>query len=140
MRVDALQALEAVRLNTLREQIEQTWIAFSDGIALQATQQARVEALAGALTELRDYAIRLERPVQVRIIGHTDGIGSPGQNLFVARERAAAVAQALQDTGLDLPPLVLGVFNQPPLPSGAEADLALRRVEFQVLVMPARGR
>ena len=66
------------------------------------------------------------------MIGRTDALGTPEQNLFVARNRAVAVVQALRETGLELPEIVLNVVALPPQPPGLTPELQLRRVEFRV--------
>ena len=133
LRFEDLQPVEARRLDALRHQIEQTWISFQADIELSPNQQSVVESLADRATELRRHAQTLGWPIQLRIIGRTDGTGTLEQNLFLARERAATVASALRATQLDLPDLLLGAINQPPQPPGIRPDLTLRRVEFRVL-------
>ena len=129
---DRLRPFEAVRLNALRRQVEQVAIPFGDGATLDPNQRPRIEGLAGLINELQQHAERLERRIRLHVIGRTDGIGTPEQNLFVARERAMVVAEALEAQGLSLPEMELNVIVLPPRAFSRSPDFRHRRVEFRL--------
>ncbi len=131
VQTDGLQPLEAHRLNELVERIEGSRIGFIAGIDLDAPQRAQIASLAGLLGEAHRLALQLRQPMQLQIIGRTDGTGTPEQNLFIARERAERVADALRASGYSLPPLQVLAIARPP--QGAASDAELRRTEFRVI-------
>jgi outer membrane protein OmpA-like peptidoglycan-associated protein len=139
LEADRLKPYEAVRLKALRRQIEQVAIPFGDGATLDPNQRPRIESLAGLINELQQHAVRLERRIRLHVIGRTDGIGTPEQNLFVARERAMVVAEALEAQGLALPDMELNVIVLPPRAFGQTPDLRQRRVEFRLRDLGAGG-
>ncbi len=96
LQTDGLQPLEARRLDELVHRIEGSRIGFIAGIDLDAPQRAQIESLSGLLGEAHQLALQLRQPMQLQIIGRTDGTGTPEQNLFIARERAERVADALR--------------------------------------------
>ena len=74
--------------------------------------------------------------VRVKIIGHTDDIGTPEFNLDLSRRRAEAVKKYLVDAGIDGGRIETeGRGNtQPLVPNDSEANRAKnRRIEFEVL-------
>jgi outer membrane protein OmpA-like peptidoglycan-associated protein len=131
LQTDGLQPLEARRLSELVDRIEGSRIGFVTGIDLDAPQRAQVESLAGLLREAHQLALQLRQPIQLQIIGRTDGTGTPEQNLFIARERAERVAAALRASAYSLPPLQVLAIARPP--QGAASDAELRRTEFRVI-------
>jgi len=131
MHREQLLPLEQQRLRELIELIEQSSVEFVDGIDLDAAQLARIETLAGLISEAHHHAQDLGRPMRLQIIGRTDGTGSQELNHFIARERAAKVAQVLLSSSYDMPEINLRAQILPI--RRAETELALRRVEFRVL-------
>jgi hypothetical protein len=131
LQTDGLQPLEARRLGELVDRIEGSRVGFIAGIDLDAPQRAQIESLAGLLGEAHQLALQLRQPMQLQIIGRTDGTGTPEQNLFIARERAERVADALRASAYSLPPLQVLAIARPP--QGATSDAELRRTEFRVI-------
>lgn len=131
LQTDGLQPLEAQRLSELVDRIEQSRIGFVAGIDLDVPQRAQIESLARLLDEAHQLALQLRQPMQLQIIGRTDGTGSPAQNLFIARERAGRVADALRASAYSLPPLQVLAIARPPRDSSSDAEL--RRTEFRVI-------
>lgn len=131
LQTDRLQPLEAHRLVELVDRIEQSRIGFVAGIDLDAPQRAQIESLARLLDEAHQLALQLRQSMQLQIIGRTDGTGTPAQNLFIARERAERVADALRASAYSLPPLQVLAIARPPQDSSSDAEL--RRTEFRVI-------
>jgi outer membrane protein OmpA-like peptidoglycan-associated protein len=73
---------------TLQDVLFQTGSA-----ALRSGAEAQLRPLAGYL--------RANPGVELRIEGFTDSVGSPASNLTLSRDRAHAVASALEATGID---------------------------------------
>ncbi len=131
VQTDGLQPLEAHRLSELVDRIERSQIGFVTGIDLDAPQRAQIESLAKLLGEAHELALQLRQSMQLQIIGRTDGTGTPAQNLFIARERAERVADALRTSAYSLPPLQVLAIARPPQDSSSDAEL--RRTEFRVI-------
>ncbi len=131
LRHDTLQSLEEIRLRDLWRMIEQVQIHFVTGTELDAAERERIATLAGLVNEAREHAQALGWPLRLQIIGHTDGTGTPEQNHFIARQRAATVAQRLNDTAFDMPEISLLAATKPPPRLARDAEL--RRVDFRLL-------
>jgi OOP family OmpA-OmpF porin len=132
----ALVALEAERLQQLSDMIGRVWITFVSGTELSPLQRQRLDNLAALIAEAHDHGLVLGRPLRLRIIGRTDGTGTPEQNRLLARQRAETTAQWLAGVGHDMPPMVLEArITQA---EGVRPDAELRRVEF-VLEPDERG-
>jgi hypothetical protein len=127
----ALRPAELARLQTLAGRIEEAGVSFPAGVEIEPAQVQRIATLAVLIEEAAALARDLGQPLQVEIVGHTDGTGTPEQNYRIALERAAKVAQALRDSGGILPPLTL----RAQVPQGRQEapDPALRRAGFRVL-------
>jgi len=69
--------------------------------------------------------------LELQIIGRTDGTGTPQQNQFIARERAARVAQSL--AAYDVPMPGFSLRGIPVAPNHEGRNDKMRRVEFRVL-------
>lgn len=133
----ALHPTERARLQTVVERIEEARVAFPGGIELEPAQVQRIAQLALLIEEAVALALELELPLQMEVVGHTDGTGSPEQNYRIAQQRAATVAQALRDSGARMPALSLRA-EVPPIRQEV-ADPELRRVGFRVLTRLPQG-
>lgn len=133
----ALRPSELARLQTLVAHIEETGVPFPAGVEIEPAQVQRIATLAVLIEEAAALARDLGQPLQVEIVGHTDGTGTPEQNYRIALERAAKVAQALRDSGGVLPPLTLRA--EVPQSRQEVPDPALRRAGFRVLTRVQPG-
>jgi outer membrane protein OmpA-like peptidoglycan-associated protein len=113
--------------------IESTVLDFGRAESELAAAQAEVlPALAVHVRRLQALAFELERPLWVRVVGHTDSAGDEADNLDLSRSRAASVVEALVALGLPRGVfLVEGVGAAEPRVDDPEAP-ANRRVEFRV--------
>jgi outer membrane protein OmpA-like peptidoglycan-associated protein len=107
----------------------------------------KADIMPGAYDSIRKLADYLKQhpDKQVRIEGFTDSVGSDAANLQLSQLRADAVANALQDMGVDATRIVTrGYGKQYPVASNAtDSDRALnRRVEVYISDngQPVRGR
>ena len=125
---------ETQRLATLTRRIEQTNLKFVSGTELDSSQGGLLATLAGLISEAWQHAVALGLPMRLEITGRTDGTGTPEQNLYTARQRAATIAQALSESDYAMPPLDLRVRIQPP--DRPEPNAELRRVEIQLRGIP----
>ena len=129
---EQLQPMEMQRLTALVDMIESTQIAFASGTAeLGGAQLNQLESLAAMIGEAHQYAQDMHLVLELEIIGRTDGTGNPEQNLYLARERAARVAQTL--TGYDTPLPGIGLRAIPQPAAHTAPDDEMRRVEFRIL-------
>ena len=129
---DRLKPLEMQRLTALINMIESTRVAFASGTAeLGGAQLAQLESLAALIGEAQQYAQDMHLALELQIIGRTDGTGNAEQNLYLARERAAQVAQRLALYDTPLPGISLSAIPQPA--AHTTPDDEMRRVEFRIL-------
>ncbi len=127
-----LQPVELRRLTGLIDRIESRTIAFSSGSAeLDSRQLAALESLAALVGEAYQLAQQMRLTLELQIIGRTDGTGTAEQNLYLARERAATIAQALAGFDMVLPKFSLSAIPEPVTRTGPNE--AMRRVEFRIL-------
>lgn len=131
LRYDTLQPLEMRRLTTLIEMIESSTVEFVSGVELDSLQLSKLESLAALIGEAYRHAQDMQLPLQLQIIGRTDGTGTPEQNRYLASERATRVAQTLVSSEVPMPDFRLHTITQPP--EHSEPNAAMRRVEFRVL-------
>ena len=79
----------------------------------------------------------IENPdIRIKVIGHTDNVGSDRYNLILSKNRAIAVKRYLIDRGIDFDRIKVAYFGktQPIDTSGSEEGMAKnRRVEFEVV-------
>lgn len=129
---EQLKPLEMQRLAALINMIESTRVAFASGTAeLGGAQLTQLDSLAALIGEAHQYAQDMHLALELQIIGRTDGTGSAEQNLYLARERAARVAQRLAQYDTPLPGISLSAIPQPA--AHAAPDDEMRRVEFRML-------
>ncbi|MBT8429312.1 MAG: hypothetical protein KJN79_05310 [Gammaproteobacteria bacterium] len=133
MRFDRLLPLEMQRLTTLIELIESSTIEFAvaGGVELDDLQVSKIESLAVLIGEAHQHAQDMQLALELQIIGRTDETGTPQQNRFIARERAARVAQSLAAYDVPMPGFSLRAIPQAPNHAGPNDQM--RRVEFRVL-------
>lgn len=120
----------AARIEEQEDQIKVTLsseVLFGkDSAELRGQAQARLKDVADRLTE--------SGPGPLKIIGHTDDLGSAQHGLVLSRQRAQAVARALRPllANGDYPFTVLGRGEaDPAVPNDSEANRKLnRRVEI----------
>jgi OOP family OmpA-OmpF porin len=129
-----LRASESERVAELRALIEQLQVHFLTGTELDDGQRRRLADFAVLAAEVRTLADSLGQQPTLQVIGRTDGTGTAEQNRLIAEQRAETVAQILQATSADLPPIETGAITQ--TTPDLEPDWALRRVEFRLLGMP----
>ena len=95
---------------------------------------ARIDAASRSLVDEVAQALRPCLGSIIAITGHTDTSGSEPGNLALSRERAAAVEQALVDSGIPADGLrARGVGSREPVEGLDPTDAANRRIEFSVL-------
>ena len=129
---EQLNPLEMQRLAALINMIESTRVAFASGTAeLGGAQLTQLDSLAALIGEAHQYAQDMHLALELQIIGRTDGTGSAEQNLYLARERAARVAQRLAQYDTPLPGISLSAIPQPAAHSAPDDEM--RRVEFRIL-------
>jgi OOP family OmpA-OmpF porin len=133
LRFDRLLPLEMQRLTALIELIESSTIEFAvaGGVELDDLQVSKIESLAALIGEAHQHAQDMELALELQIIGRTDGTGTPQQNQFIARERAARVAQSLAAYDVPMPGFSLRAIPQ--APNHAGPNDRMRRVEFRIL-------
>ena len=129
---EQLKPLEMQRLTALINMIESTRVAFASGTAeLGSAQLTQLDSLAALIGEAHQYAQDMHLALELQIIGRTDGTGSAEQNLYLARERAARVAQRLAQYDTPLPGISLSAIPQPAAHTAPDDEM--RRVEFRIL-------
>jgi OOP family OmpA-OmpF porin len=128
LRRDRLQPMEIRRLATLIEMIEAVSIEFASGIELDDRQLEKIRSLAALVSEAHQYAQDLESPIELQIIGRTDGTGGAEKNYYVSHGRAIRVAEALATAETPMPEFRIHTVMQPP----GRPDAGMRRVEFRV--------
>jgi OOP family OmpA-OmpF porin len=133
----ALQAIESERLVQLKEMIDRVQITFVGGDELSALQRQRLDNLAALIGEAEGLGRQLRQPLQLQIVGRTDGTGTPEQNRLIAGQRAETTARLLLASGQPMPPLSL--ITRPAPTERIEPDALLRRVEFSLLFDAAQG-
>ncbi|MGB5454089.1 MAG: hypothetical protein WBM71_17120 [Sedimenticolaceae bacterium] len=133
LRFDRLQPLEMQRLTALIGMIESSTIEFAvaGGVELDELQLSKIESLAALIGEAHQHAQGMQLALELQIIGRTDGSGTPQQNQFIARERAARVAQSLAAYDVPMPGFSLRAITLAPNHAGPNDQM--RRVEFRVL-------
>lgn len=109
-------------------------VLFADGVDLAVKAD---EALAGAARRLQRLGAldqRLRLGLKARLVGHSDGVGARGWNLWLRQRRADFVRDALVEKGVAAALLSVEVdesFRPSPVPVPG-----LRRVVFEVLLTP----
>ncbi len=133
-----LAAAEHRRLADLRSAIEATSIRFEAGsFELTEIHRETLERLAGQLDELLPLARLLKMDASVRIVGRTDGTGSPANNELIALQRALKVGDGLTELGI--PRTTIEPVAHPLLRSDGRARPDLRRVEIEIKLDPPPG-
>ena len=117
-----------VPLDALAEAVEGRTVSFGAGEA-PATDR---DALVAELRALAEGAARADRPLRLRIVGHTDATGNDSLNDLLGRTRAQAVRDLLADdvpSGLTVETVSRGARER--LADGVHVPS--RRVTFEVL-------
>ena len=126
--VDRLDTSGLVSLDSLTAALEARAVRFDDGVGIA---QADLDALRADLAALADGAARSGVPLVLRIVGHTDNLGTDAANDVLGMRRAQAAFDVLRDA--------LGSVRIDTVSRGATERLAdgahppSRRVTFEVI-------
>lgn len=107
-------------------------VEFAGGSAVIDPSSYNVLAMLAAISRNCD--------AKIQVIGHTDGVGDPKENLALSRARAMAVKTYLVRSGVsDNDIEALGYGESQPIADDATAEgrAKNRRIEFRVLGMPS---
>jgi outer membrane protein OmpA-like peptidoglycan-associated protein len=129
-----LKNADAERFERLAKQIEETAIYFQDDTTLAENQEAALEKIAKSLQAMQASGERLRPPqaAKLKIISHTDGVGSREFNQQLSRQRTEAVYTALIARQIPAEWLEPGMPEQV-RHSERQADYQQRKATFQVL-------
>ena len=130
-----LDARERPELLALQRRIDTQRLLFAEGAGLEAPQQAVLDALYPDLVRLSQLAASLDMLARVEVIGRTDSIGDPTQNLTLARERALQTVEYLIRAGAPAGLFRLGA--EPGREGNTTPDPQQRRVDFRVRLTPS---
>lgn len=126
-----LEADESRELDAVIGHVGRIRVNFIAGSELDETQRERVDHAAALIQRAQDLARRIGQRLGLRIIGRTDGSGSPKQNFYVARQRAEMIATMLRENRDDMPPMTLDTRMRHEY-EPEEPDSLLRRAEFEL--------
>ncbi len=128
---------EMAALDEARQDIEATVIRFAFNTATPVPgQEARIRRLADQIRTVRRLSRRLETPWALKVVGHTDSIGTERRNFALSRMRADWARRLILENGIDPAQLtVVGVADTKPVrPERTETDRAMNRsVTFQFI-------
>jgi len=94
-----------------------------------------VPKIAGISRKIIALANKLSRSVLIVVRGYSDSIGSFEDNVFLSRERADFVAQAISNTGISPRYISIQGIDAPVEVENSEAERRFnRRVGFEVIV------
>ena len=126
--VDALDTSGLVSLDSLAASLESRTMQFDDSAALETDG---LEALRSDLAALAGGAARSGVPLAIRIVGHTDGVGTEAANDVLGMRRARAARAVLRDAagGVRLDTVSRGAAER----LGEGAHPPSRRVTFEVI-------
>ena len=129
-------ALFPVMGPAIRRSISETLKSFVQSINQAVATEApeTLDRAAAIMIQLGRLGAALRLGVQVRVVGHSDGVGSERRNLWLRRQRADLVRGALSRRGVN--PSLLAVEAADGLGPSATPAPHLRRVSFSVFVTP----
>ncbi|MEY3219227.1 MAG: hypothetical protein RIT27_584 [Pseudomonadota bacterium] len=117
----------------LVQKIEKSQLYFGEEADFVNPEQlAALNTLAQEIQQLFVYNHRLNKTMQLKITGHTDGLGTQRRNLQLSEARAEAIRDKLQTFGLEKKHLIIGTLEKVPF-GEAKADLEKRTVTFVVV-------
>jgi phosphate transport system substrate-binding protein len=119
------QEYKTITQNAVRENFNIHFISGSAAIDNKATQD---------LYHFSQQYGHLPPEKQIRLIGFTDNVGNPSQNLSLSKERAGAVAKTLQNYGMKADIKSFGLGQQMPIGNNAtiQGKDKNRRVEVWI--------
>lgn len=130
------QIIDLAAVDTIELQpIEKQKAIVLDNLYFASFQTTILPESEGALQQL--YTMLLENPaIRIRIVGHTDDVGSDRDNQILSEGRANSVRQAMIDRGIDATRIEFeGHGEKEPVATNKteEGRAKNRRVEFMVL-------
>ena len=88
-------------INLLSKNIEKTTIYFSDGIGLLSEQERELQQLYNDIIKLFRLNDKINKVIQIHIIGNTDGVDKESLNRQLSQKRALTMINWLSDKGID---------------------------------------
>lgn len=136
----AVEVKDHEALDNARQTLNEAILYFEPASdALSDSQLAKLDALVPSLMVLRDAAKTAQMTYSIDIVGRADAPGSSEFNLHLSQSRAEAVRRYLIAHGAPAKMLRahgIGAIDAVG-PQANEADNAQRRVDFEVLAVPA---
>jgi outer membrane protein OmpA-like peptidoglycan-associated protein len=131
--IDTSELINAeLEIYTLTQRIEKTAIYFSDGTGFMPNQETMLQNLLAEIQQLLAFSQELNQPVQLQVIGDTDGLGTQFYNQQLGQKRAQLVVDWLQKQGLEKKYLV--ITPPPQIRFGeSEPNPGYRNVSFRVI-------
>lgn len=129
-----LSVQEAVALDALVRELNQTRLTFAAGAGFGTDQTALLSATADMLRRATTLARQLGRQLRVQVTGRTDGIGSLRANTELARQRAKVFIGAMIARGV---PGEVFVLRALPQSRNGTEDALMRRVDLAVSAVPS---
>lgn len=129
----SVKILEAEQLIILVAQINNTSIYFKKGLSQIAEgQEEKLENLEINLHKSLALAKLIDRGLDIRITGYTDGVGKPALNQLLSHARAQAMAEWM--AARDIVPQYLSIYGSQLFSTGA-GDPDSRRVNLHVQII-----
>ena len=126
-----VQPSEEVEFARLTNAIRQTRLLFNENVELTDESEDKIISLVDNIRSLHNLGEKLNKVVQITIIGKTDGRGSKDTNIYLANARAYTINELL--LRYELPEELFRLKGEPsPYSSQNTINQELRRVEFSI--------
>ncbi|MBD2776974.1 OmpA family protein [Iningainema tapete] len=129
-----LIALELRELDLYKQQIEQTFILFSDGTTdVIPSEGNKLQNLILTIQKLLQTAKSLNKDWQIQIIGHATTTGTEKTNIILSQARANKILSYLAKSGINTNKISATGVGSKQIGANIKNKQSNRRVSFQVI-------
>lgn len=125
-----LESREWEEVKAIHQELARVTFKYAEGVSMTAASMNQLELVTDALQRLQALLDELNGSLRIRLVGHSDGVGTQAWNIWLRQQRAEGLRQVLQERG-GLSEHI-SVEADPVFTPAAHPDQNLRRVDLHL--------